>query len=42
MPNERLQAEAPAPTFHPIRILLFVASALLAGVLAGLITNALR
>lgn len=40
MPNERLQAEAPAPT-HPIRILLFVASAVLAGVVVGLITNAL-
>lgn len=41
MPNDTLQAEAPARTFHPIRTLLFVASALLAGVLVGLITNAL-
>jgi hypothetical protein len=41
MPNETPAAETPRPTFHPIRTLIFVGSALLAGVVVRLITNAL-
>ena len=38
MPNETPVAK---PTFHLIPTLIFVGSALLAGVVAGLITNAI-
>ena len=41
MPNETPVLEPAKPTFHLIPTLIFVGSAVLAGIVAGLITNAL-
>jgi hypothetical protein len=41
MPNETPVPEPARPTFHLIPTLIFVGSALLAGIVAGLITNAI-